>query len=611
MFRFLVLLILFKQIVFSSFIQIDEKTKYKEILSSSKVYIDYTRKLDILDFNKQNIKFINNNQKLLKFGESPNFDVWIKFELKNNSKSTIRKIIEYKDPITTNIEFYNYIDNKYIKQKDGLFSVNKNRQSLNPNFEITLEPNQIKTFYIKVFSDKTPLTIKLNLWDNKLFYKQEMKKQIILTLFFGAMIIMLVYNLFIYFSIKELSYLYYVLYIMGIIVYQSIYVGMASLYILDQSIITFLIKSLIIIVYIPVLALSFLIKSFLQTKQYPIWDKILNIYLIFYLLLIFVLIFTDSFYNIKNIALFVLLIYLMALTFYGVYKKNRQAYIVSFAWIVFLINGVFILLSTFGIYNIYDRFAYYMEFTLIVETMILSIALTDKIKQLQKNKNEANMELILQKELETIKLTKVVDKKTNSLKIALDEKSLLLKELNHRVKNNMQTIVSLIRLQIKKVEDEKVKDMFITIQNRINAMSYLYELLYYQANIAYINGYDYFTLLINELKNSYGGEVNINLDIKTDIKVEQSIYCGLILNELVTNSFKYAFKNKKGNIYIKLQKIDDNYILDVEDDGVGYDKNKDTDSLGLVLVDTLAKDQLDGDVKIQIDNGVKVQIVWK
>ena len=342
MFRFLVLLILFKQIVFSSFIQIDEKTKYKEILSSSKVYIDYTRKLDILDFNKQNIKFINNNQKLLKFGESPNFDVWIKFELKNNSKSTIRKIIEYKDPITTNIEFYNYIDNKYIKQKDGLFSVNKNRQSLNPNFEITLEPNQIKTFYIKVFSDKTPLTIKLNLWDNKLFYKQEMKKQIILTLFFGAMIIMLVYNLFIYFSIKELSYLYYVLYIMGIIVYQSIYVGMASLYILDQSIITFLIKSLIIIVYIPVLALSFLIKSFLQTKQYPIWDKILNIYLIFYLLLIFVLIFTDSFYNIKNIALFVLLIYLMALTFYGVYKKNRQAYIVSFAWIVFLINGVFI-----------------------------------------------------------------------------------------------------------------------------------------------------------------------------------------------------------------------------------------------------------------------------
>ena len=612
MFNFKILLLtLFTQIVFANSINIDDKTDFYEVLSSSKIYIDKSKILSIADIQKEDKKFKINNKKLLSFGYSPDFNIWIKFKLQNNSNKTIHKIIEYGNPLTTHIEFYSLKNNIYTKQKEGLYFINKNRQSLNPTFNISLQPNESKIYYIKTTSYITTLIIKLNLWEDKVFYKKEMNHQLILTLFFGAMFILAIYNLFIFFFIRDISYLYYVLYAVGIIIHQSLYVGIANIYLLNQEYSIYIIKLAILVVSLPVVSLAFLTKSFLQTKQYPIWNKILNIYLILYPFIIIIIIITEQFNKLRNIIPVILLVYLILLTTYATYKKNRQASIVLFGWFAFLTASLFMYLSSLGVYNIFDTFPYYTEFALVLEALIFSIALTDRIKQLQKQKNEANMELILQKELETIKLTKLVDKKTHNLKIALEEKQLLLKELNHRVKNNMQTIVSLIRLQNKKIKDEKIKDIFITIQNRINAMSHLHELLYNQDNISYINAYDYFTLLINELKSSYANDININLSIKTDLKVEQSVYCGLIVNELITNSFKYAFKDKKGDINITLEKIDDSYLLNINDNGVGYDQDKQTSTLGLILVNTLSQEQLDGKIDIDSNNGVKVQIKWK
>jgi len=610
MFKVLFLFLLLLQSVCATPIEVDETINYKEILSSSQVYIDKTRKLTIEDITTKGIQFFENDKAILGFGYSPNFDVWIRLEFYNSSKEKIKKLIEYDNPITSDIEFYKKENKYYKKIKEGYFFVDKQRQSLTPIFHIELEPQESKVFYIKASSEVTTLIVKLNLWKVESFYKQEIKHQIILTLFFGAMLIFVVYNLFIYFSIRENSYIYYVIYILGVIIHHLLYVGMAGVYILSPQILTFITGFAVLIVFIPVLAFSFLIKSFLKTKQYPIWDKILDIYLVLYVIFMVVVIIIDDFHNMRSIFLLLLLLYLMGLTIYAAFRGNRQARIVLIGWMAIIVAVVFMVLSSLGIYNIYENYPYSVELLLFFEAGVFSFALTDKIKHLQAKKNEANMELILQKEIENIKLTKLVEQKTKSLKLALDEKNLLLKELNHRVKNNMQTIVSLIRLQSKEIKDKKIKNMFLTIRNRINAMSHLHELLYSQDNTAYVNAYDYFNLVINELKGSYD-DIEISLDIQTDLKVEQSIYCGLILNELVTNAFKYAFKDKNGHVYIRLYKKNEKYILEVEDDGIGYDKNQTKDTLGVVLVNTLVKEQLDGEIEYQTDNGVKVQVIWK
>ncbi len=218
---------------------------------------------------------------------------------------------------------------------------------------------------------------------------------------------------------------------------------------------------------------------------------------------------------------------------------------------------------------------------------------------------------IQQKKSEKERLSKQVDEKTKDLQIALDDKALLLKELNHRVKNNMQTIVSMIRLQNDKVDDEKLSNIFTTIQNRINAMSHLHELLYQQENMTKVDATEYFELVIEELKGSFfDKDVLISYDIKTNLILDQAIYCGIILNELVTNSFKYAFPNGEGKIDIQFFKKDSKNCLIIEDNGISYDVSKPTSSLGLTLVNRLVKRQLKGEINIDVSAGVKVQIIW-
>jgi len=202
-----------------------------------------------------------------------------------------------------------------------------------------------------------------------------------------------------------------------------------------------------------------------------------------------------------------------------------------------------------------------------------------------------------------------IDDLTNRLK----NKELLLLELNHRIKNNLQTIISLIRLQKNNTKNIHLKDLIITLENRITSINHLYQLLYNNKDTFYINTHEYFKVLIGDIKSSYNKDINIDLKIQMDLKSDQILYYGLILNELVTNSFKYAFPNNKGNIYIRLLKKDNQHFLQIKDDGIGYtQKNALCENcLGLTLVKTLVEEQLLGEISIDSKNGVDIKILIK
>ncbi len=603
------ILIFCTTVVFAKPLSIDDKTEFYDLLPHSQIYIDKTKTLTIDEIQKKDIVFKDNDKKLLGFGYSPDFNVWVRFTLKNTTNETVEKIIEYDNALTTDIIFYDASHN-YKPQKEGVFNINKNRNTLNPTFKINLKAQESKIYYIKVSSYITTLIVKLSIWDKDSFYNKEIKHQLVLALFFGGMFILALYNLFIYFFTKDISYLYYVLYIFGAIMHHSIYVGIANIYILNQTYSIFVIEFASAIVALPIIALALFIQSFLQIKQYPLYNRILNIFLFILPLSIFTFAASDTIDKYRTLLPLILSIYLIFLIIYVVFKKNKQAYTILLGWCMIFLAYIFMYLASAGIFNIYIYFQYIIETSLILEAIVFSIALADRIKQLQKEKDEVTQKLIIQKQNETKKLETTVEEKTKDLKIALDEKGLLLKELNHRVKNNMQTIVSLIRLQNDEIEDKNLNNIFITIQNRIKAMSHLHELLYNQDNISHVNAYEYFDLLSEEVKESYNSDIKINFDIKTELKMEQAIYCGLILNELITNSFKYAFPTEEGNISIKLYKDNNIFKLSVSDDGIGYNKNIPSHSLGLILVNTLVKEQLKGDIQINTLNGVEVKINW-
>ena len=208
--------------------------------------------------------------------------------------------------------------------------------------------------------------------------------------------------------------------------------------------------------------------------------------------------------------------------------------------------------------------------------------------------------------------------KNNQIQETLKEKELLIKEVHHRVKNNFQIVSSLLEIQSQGIEDEKALDMANQGRNRIKSMALIHQKLYQNKN-GLINFKEYIQTLIKEISSVYNSNKNTETIIEMDelfFDVDTAIPLGLIANELVTNAYKYAFKEKdNGTLNIKITKEDNaNYKLTISDNGNGFlekiNINK-ISSLGLRLVSRLTK-QLHGKLSINDSkSGASVEVVFK
>ncbi|OPY28717.1 MAG: DNA-binding transcriptional regulator BasR [Methanobacterium sp. PtaU1.Bin242] len=209
-------------------------------------------------------------------------------------------------------------------------------------------------------------------------------------------------------------------------------------------------------------------------------------------------------------------------------------------------------------------------------------------------------------------------KTEESLKKSLQEKEVLLREIHHRVKNNMQIISSLFNLESTYTTNIEEKKIFEDSQNRVKSMAMIHEKLYQSHDLAKIDFADYIKSLASVLFSSYGVSTDIKLTINVEdvlFDIETAVPCGLIVNELLTNSIKHAFpRDRNGEIIIKLHRDDEeNFILTVSDNGVGFPEGldfKNTDTLGLQLVDTLVR-QLEGTIELNKKDGTEFIVTFK
>ncbi len=203
------------------------------------------------------------------------------------------------------------------------------------------------------------------------------------------------------------------------------------------------------------------------------------------------------------------------------------------------------------------------------------------------------------------------------IEASLHEKETLLKEIHHRVKNNMQIVSSLLDHQIQYIKDNNVIHIFKDSQNRIASMALVHEKLYQSKDLAKINVQDYINDLVANLFQSYmndPGKIKLNMNVENiELDIDFAIPCGLIINELVTNSLKYAFpEGRFGEIKIVFRKTGEDMLeLIIGDNGIGLPLDMDfrkTGSLGLHLVTILAENQLDGEIKLIRNGGMEFQI---
>ncbi|MEH2157934.1 PAS domain S-box protein [Nostoc sp.] len=202
------------------------------------------------------------------------------------------------------------------------------------------------------------------------------------------------------------------------------------------------------------------------------------------------------------------------------------------------------------------------------------------------------------------------------LKNALAEKEVLLKEVHHRVKNNLQIVSSLLQLQSQTLKDPEVIKVLRESQNRIESISLIHKNLYTSANIGQIDVADYISNLAASLLISYQicpGKIALETDIDSvSLNVDQAIACGLVINELISNALKHAFPNQQvGTISIALRNIGNSIEMIIRDNGIGLPENLDwrnTDSLGLSLVYDLVTEQLEGNITLERNHGTGFKI---
>jgi two-component sensor histidine kinase len=210
---------------------------------------------------------------------------------------------------------------------------------------------------------------------------------------------------------------------------------------------------------------------------------------------------------------------------------------------------------------------------------------------------------------------KEIDRK---IRDSLKEKEVLLKEVHHRVKNNLQVISSILNLQSSYVDDPKTLEILRESQQRIKSMSFIHETIYRTSDFSRLEFMDYLKTIISNLIQSYRS-AKTRVDFVSEmhsvgLNLDQAIPCGLIVNELVSNSLKYAFKGREhGKLTVRLNEEDGVIMLAVMDDGIGlpadfaFEKNN---SLGIQLVYALL-DQIDATVNVVQTEGTQFFISFK
>jgi PAS domain S-box-containing protein len=204
------------------------------------------------------------------------------------------------------------------------------------------------------------------------------------------------------------------------------------------------------------------------------------------------------------------------------------------------------------------------------------------------------------------------------LENALEDKDMMMKEVHHRVKNNLMIISSLLNLQARNIKDSVTRDIFRDSQSRAKCMALIHEKLYRSGDLKKIEMSDYIQSLIKDLCGIYMTDNSLKIETnleKAMIDINTVIPLGLVLNELLTNAFKYAYpKGEKGIIKVNFTKIDDQYyLLEVSDNGVGLPSKMDPYSpktLGMQLINNLAS-QLQGEIDIESTQGTDVKIKFK
>lgn len=520
--------------------------------------------------------------------------LWVKLKLNTATLAPNTVLIAetaFKDEIT--LSYYLKDQTNIIEKLGVMHPHSKNKFNHHfPAFNIPIKNLRDSVIYIKITS-RWSLFTAITLKAIKPFNKERVNYYFLAGLLIGGITLLGFYNLFLFFSTSDYSYLLYVISLFSTILSQGYIYGFLGPYLSPEfTEVTFRIP-LFLMANTAIFGCLFTIR-FLEIKKTSKFLYYALIFIIAMALFDVCLELLNLYYLSRKINILLVIsvaIVIFSSSLYSLIKGQKIALYFTLAWTFYLLGIAVYSLKTIGIIPTNNFTTYLMPIGTFMEVVLLSFALGHKYKLIQTEKNR--LELQTREDLEIL-----VKEQTISLQTSLKEKEILLKEVHHRVKNNLQIIISLLDLQVASLDDIKNKEIIRQSKSRVYSMSLIHQKLYQSNNLAQVNIKNYLEELFIYLQNSYiltSEKISYVSTIESkELSITQSVPIGLIVNELLSNSFKHAVQKDINNVIKVSFSFHQNIgVLEIADSGLGFDENEKQQgvkkSLGLFLIKSLTK----------------------
>lgn len=397
---FILLFTFFLNSLYASATVIDKDTTHINILKNSYIYVENTSENSFENIFKNPELFSSLSSENINLGYIVNSTIWLKFSIHNNSDIPISKLLVYDNPNTNIVNLFFEKKSEIRSIQNGVYNRHDFDNKLFFSFPIKLDANEVRTYYLKIKSQTHSSHFFLSIQDEKTYFKQEFKHQIILAIFFAALSVILVFNFVLFLFTKERINLYYVLFILSLYIYHLSFTGIIA-YFIPKNMELIQLQSHLHIYYTAFLLFSVLlfVREFLQTKQVVLIDSLFKIYIF--------LLFTVLGFNIFGFPTLELTVYLallgaMTLIVVGLYFlikfRTLNTKYFFFVWTIPLLGYIYITLYDLGFLQVVVPYTF--ELSVSIEKILFSSILITQIYNLKNEKLLLSLQLSEQKKQE-------------------------------------------------------------------------------------------------------------------------------------------------------------------------------------------------------------------
>ena len=536
--------------------------------------------------------------------------VWISFLLQNPAKHDISKLLILTSPMLEHITLYQ-AESSSPPQTKGRTVAKKDRSTLFYHYTIRLKAGTSQRYYLKVFSRYTPVDFSVVLQDEKAYMREDTLQQLTAALLIGMILALMLYNFLISLHTHSKSYFYYSMYLLMLIWHQMTYLGFTQLYMpfgfnsIDISASN--LKGALLILFSALFSMHFL-----KIKTMPILHIFYMVFIgITFLNLLFSLLLGIPHMRVIAIISIFYVVFVLIAGILSYRRGHKQARLFILGFSLLFLSYLMLVSNALGLTSFMHTHRNILIWSTAIDALILSLAFADRYVLLQKEKAVADQCILDEARNRERIIHKKVVQQTRQLNQALETKEILIQEIHHRVKNNLQVILSMVRLQRDMLTDTQIRAQYTTLENRISTISRTYDVLIVKTDLKKIDMKEYIEALLNDIKHTYqpvSDTIKVYTTVHATIPLGVSVYIGLIINELVSNAYKHAFDAGTGTIKVSLSKQQKQYVLSIEDSGKGYTPTQNNHNLGLKLIHTLIYQQLKGTLEKETKDHTKYTI---